>query len=107
MGSGCTGLNHFIQLMVINLGQQLRAAAEQLQLVMLLDVEQFRFGEEEVRSRTKDSRIAQTNRFFQFTNVFLNLASETANEELDLNVKLRKEADSLQKLKESRLVLGG
>lgn len=36
-------------------------------------------------------------------NVFLNLASENANEEEDINLNLRKESESFQNLKKSRI----
>lgn len=38
--------------------------------------------------------------------MFLNLASEAFNEEQDLNLRLKKEAESFQRLKENRVVLG-
>lgn len=92
--------------MVRLLSLQLRAAHYQLQLVLPLTASQFRCAYDDLHLRQQDSRIVQNNRFFQFANIFLNLASEAANEEQDLNLRLRREADSFQKLKENRLALG-
>jgi hypothetical protein len=95
-----------LQTMVKLLRLKMRAAHYQLQMVLPLAAGQFRCTHEDLLTRQQDSRIVQNNRFFQFANVFLNLASEAVNEEQDLNLRLRKEADSFQRLKENRLALG-
>lgn len=95
-----------LQTMVRLLGLQLRAAHYQLQMILPLAAGQFRCANEDLLARQQDARIVQNNRFLLFANVFLNLASEASNEEQDLNQRLRKEADSFQRLKENRVALG-
>jgi hypothetical protein len=81
------------------LAGQLRIAREQVFNVAMLTDGQFGSLHPEIQGRMQDKRLVQTCRFSKFMNVFLNLASETANEELDLTLNLRKEADSFQRLK--------
>jgi hypothetical protein len=75
--------------------------------VLLLTEGQSGCFHQEVQGRLQDKKMVQTARFSHFMNVFLNLASETSNEELDLNLNLRKEAESFQRLKENRVAVGG
>lgn len=89
-----------------SLTRQLRLAQEQVLSVVLLADAQFGCLYPELRARTQERRWVQTCRFSKFMNVFLNLASETANEELDLTLNLRREADSFQRLKEDRVAMG-
>lgn len=57
----------------------LRAFQEQLLNVLFLTDGQFGSLHLELQDRLRDKKMVQATRFLQFMNVFLNLASETAN----------------------------